>query len=247
MPPISYGNQIDRYIAKLTARTPLSTEDIAAVRSTIATFREVPAGRTFLEAGTTPRFVAVLLEGFAGPFRDLRSGARAIIDLAVSGDLLGCTSPLSGRLDLSVQALSPCMLALIESAAFERLLAGSPRFAEAHRTALDLEAAILRERVVTLGRRNAYQRLATVFCELYERLRLVGLTRDMSYDFPVSQADLGNYCGITPVHVNRTLRGLRESRLLTFRANRIEIHDYTQLRKLAEFDDSYLHLGRARA
>ncbi|MCF7702307.1 helix-turn-helix domain-containing protein [Loktanella sp. M215] len=46
--------------------------------------------------------------------------------------------------------------------------------------------------------------------------------------------------GLTSVHVNRTLRKLREAGLVTMREGRVEIMDLDGLVKLAEFDPAYL-------
>jgi CRP-like cAMP-binding protein len=87
-------------------------------------------------------------------------------------------------------------------------------------------------------------RIAHLLCELYVRLKLVGLADDDGYALPLTQADVADATGLTPVHVNRMLRKLRNDELLTFRNGRVTIHDWEGLQRVAEFDPTYLHLER---
>jgi DNA-binding transcriptional regulator LsrR (DeoR family) len=49
----------------------------------------------------------------------------------------------------------------------------------------------------------------------------------------VIQQEIGDHLGLTVVHVNRVLRGLRESGVVTLRAGVVTIHDRDRLRKIA--------------
>ena len=107
-----------------------------------------------------------------------------------------------------------------------------------------LDAAIHREKILSIGRRSALARIAHIFCELQVRLRLVGLGSDTGYALPLTQADLADVTGLTSVHVNRMLKKLRDENLLTFRGGKVTIGDWEGLQRLAEFDPTYLHLER---
>ena len=106
----------------------------------------------------------------------------------------------------------------------------------------NVDAAIHREWEVSLGRRSAVQRAAHLFCELHVRLGVVGLAEDNGYPLALSQAELAECLGLTPVHVNRVLRDLRERGLVEFRNGRVAFQDLPGLKKLAEFDPGYLYL-----
>jgi CRP-like cAMP-binding protein len=54
-----------------------------------------------------------------------------------------------------------------------------------------------------------------VLCEVYVRLRAVGLVNGQSYLMPVTQAELGDATGMSTVHVNRTLQELRRDGLIS--------------------------------
>ena len=106
-----------------------------------------------------------------------------------------------------------------------------------------LDAAMHRQWIFRLGRLDSAGRMAHLFCELYERLAMVGLGEEDGYALPLTQPDLAEACGVTGVHANRTLRALRERGLLTFRDGQVAIANLPELRRVAEFDPAYLYAG----
>lgn len=63
-----------------------------------------------------------------------------------------------------------------------------------------------------------------------------------TYELPLTQKQVAETVGLTPVHVNRMLRDLRTDGLLRFQHGRAEIPDWEALASLAEFDPGYLML-----
>ena len=107
-----------------------------------------------------------------------------------------------------------------------------------------LDAALHREWVMSLGRRSALARLAHLFCELKVRLEIIGMTDGLAYDLDLTQTTVAECLGLTPVHVNRTLKQLRQTGAVEFRGGRVTIHDWDRLTAIADFDPDYLHLER---
>lgn len=105
-----------------------------------------------------------------------------------------------------------------------------------------VDTAILREWITGLGQRPADRRIGHLFCELHARLAGVDLVSDGSFGFPISQIELGDTVGLSAVHVNRSLRSLREASLVTFRSGTVEMLDATRLRQMVGFDPRYLAL-----
>ncbi|NWM54972.1 winged helix-turn-helix domain-containing protein, partial [Escherichia coli] len=86
------------------------------------------------------------------------------------------------------------------------------------------DASIHREWEVSLGRRNAIERAAHLFCELQSRLLVVGAAEGNSFRLPITQNQFAECLGLTGVHVNRVLRELREAGLADFRGGQVTIH-----------------------
>lgn len=86
------------------------------------------------------------------------------------------------------------------------------------------------------------EQTAHLICELYVRLELVGLVDDNVLPMPLSQEELADALGASPVHTNRVLQDLRGRGLLSWSARRVEVLDLAGLQRLAEFDPVYLNL-----
>jgi CRP-like cAMP-binding protein len=111
-----------------------------------------------------------------------------------------------------------------------------------------IDAAIFREWIANVGRREAYGRIAHLLCEVFVRLRAVGLTNGQAYQLPITQAELGDATGLSTVHVNRTLQELRGNGLITTpRGGHVIIEDWDGLREAGEFDPTYLHIRKQAA
>ena len=69
--------------------------------------------------------------------------------------------------------------------------------------------------------------------ELYHRLRLRGLNRSYSIQFPLKQEDIADTLGLSTIHVNRTLHAFKEEGLLAIHKHELTILDYEALFTLA--------------
>lgn len=189
-------------------------------------------------------YSTILLSGIAVRRNDLRDGRRQYTELHVPGDFTDLHSFTLKYLDHDIVALSNCRFAVVPHERLRRITERFPHLTRVYWFATNLDAAISREWEVSLGSRNAIARMAHLLCETFVRLELVGLTRGMSYDLPISQQELSEMLGMTPVHANRTLQKMREQRLVEFAGGVATIHDLAALKEAAEFDDLYLYLDR---
>lgn len=235
---------IERHLVRLRARHEVSAGEEQAIRSMMGEVREYPRGRTFIHAGERIDYSTLLVSGLICRYKDLKGGERQISELHVPGDFADVHSYVLKRLDHNIMTLTACRVVMVPHDRLRAVTEAFPNLAYIYWFSTALDAAIHREWVLSLGRRSAVARLAALFCELQVRLELVGLADDRGFEFDVNQMELGECLGLTPVHVNRTLKQLREQRLVTFRDRRVDLHDLTGLRQLAEFDPSYLYLGR---
>ena len=102
------------------------------------------------------------------------------------------------------------------------------------------EAAIVGEHLIDTARRSAYERVSHLLLELFVRLKATGQTNGMSFNMPLTQELIGDALGLTTVHVNRTLRSLRQDRLIEMSCKCVTILDFDALSLLSDFDNSYL-------
>ncbi|MFW2830850.1 Crp/Fnr family transcriptional regulator [Sphingomonas sp. ID0503] len=233
---------IERHLARLHARHQLTAEEQHAIRATVAEVREFRRGMTVVRQGDRLSTSMLVVEGFLARYKDLAGGHRQISELHVPGDFADLHGFTLKRLDHSILTITDARIAIVPHERIGELVDAFPRIMRLYWFSTNLDAAIHREWVVSLGSRTALSRVAALFCELHTRLDVVGLMKGDSFEFPLNQSELGECMGLTAVHVNRTLRQIRERGLATFRRGRVDVHDLAGLREVAEFDDSYLYL-----
>lgn len=232
---------LDPFIRKLEHGADLTEADHSRIAS-IARVRQVGAGQTIIEQGERPDDVRLVLSGFAYRYKVLRDGKRQIVALLVPGDFCDLHVAILGAMDHGIAAMSLCTIADLSRATVLDLTEKYPRIGRALWWATLVDEAVLREWLVNIGRREAAPRMAHLFCELLVRLQAVGLADQASYPFPLTQVDLADALGLTPVHVNRTVQALRQAGLIVLKKRRLAIPDVRRLKAFCEFDPIYLHL-----
>ena len=235
---------VDRLMMKLRARDVVSEAEEELLRSVVREVRTLSAGRTIVRAGVTLSDCTLLIDGIVCRYRDLADGQRQIMELHIAGDFLDLHSFLLKRLEHNVGSLTAVSFALVPHDAIRTITERNPHLARMLWFSTLLDAAIHREKILSVGRRSAASRIAHLLCELFIRLEIVGLTDGNSYKLPLTQTDLADATGLTSVHVNRMLKRLRDDGLLTFRGGEVTIHDWERLKQVAEFDPAYLFLDR---
>lgn len=235
---------IERHLLKLRLRDTIDAAEEAALRGSVVDTVTHAAGRTIVRAGEELNYSTLLLDGLIGRYKDLKNGQRQITHVHVAGDFADLHGFTLKRLDHSLLALTPCTIARASHAKLREITETLPHLTRIMWFSTNVDAAIHREWEVSLGRRSAIQRAAHFFCELHVRLGAVGLAEEDGYRLAISQAELAECLGLTPVHVNRVLRELRERSLMEFRNGRVAFQDLPGLKRLAEFDPGYLYLDR---
>ena len=230
-----------RFLRKLRHGARLTSEAEDVLARLLDSTRTVEAREDLLAQGREPRYLPLIVGGWAGRYTILEDGRRQIISLLLPGDLCEPFGVLPRFMDNAITALTPVEMAMVRLDALRSAAQASPRIEEALWWDLLVSSAIERQHLVSLGRRTANERLGHLFCELHLRLSMVGLVdEDNSYEMPVTQADLGDLLGLSVVHVNRSLQDLRRTGMITLRDRRLTIHDLESLRELAMFDETYV-------
>ena len=233
---------IERHLNRLPPRHSISAAEEAAIRGLPDAPTRVPAGTLLIRAGKRLENSTLLLDGFLSRYKDMANGRRQVTEVAVPGDFADLHSFALKRLDHDIAAMSDCIVATVPHEKLEDLTRTHPRLTRIYWFTTNLDAAIHREWELSLGQRSAEQRLAALICELQVRLGLIGMADESGFDLPLKQVHLSECVGLTPVHVNRMLRVLRERGLMSFSGARVTLHDLPGLRRLAEFDEGYLYL-----
>jgi CRP-like cAMP-binding protein len=193
----------------------------------------------------------VLVSGFAFRQKLTGDGARQIIAIALPGNALDFQNLFLDVADHSVQMLTRGTVAFVSREQMQDLAFNNAAIAHAIMVKMLVEAAIYREWTLNVGRRDARTRVAHVLCELGTRLDALGLVKDYGYQLPMTQEELADAVGLTPVHVNRTLKALEAEGLIVRDRRKVSFPDWGRLREVGDFNARYLHLqpqpGRPKA
>ncbi|GJD60685.1 Crp/Fnr family transcriptional regulator [Methylobacterium frigidaeris] len=192
--------------------------------------------------GEEPRDVNLILAGWVCRYKQLADGSRQIMSFLLPGDLCDLNIFILRRMDHALGTLTPVVAAKISRDLLQEMLNADPRLTRALWWEVLVTAAIHREWLVNIGRRTALERVAHVLCEVFVRQQAVGRVRDGRCELPITQVELADALGLSAVHVNRTLRELRQAGLIDWRDKQLAIPDIDTLTAVARFDPDYLHL-----
>lgn len=228
---------------KLQNYVRLSHDDQAALEAVKpSSLLEVQPRRDIIREGDDPNAVRVIVSGWACRYKSLPDGRRQIVGLFVPGDFCDLNVYILREMDHSIGAITQVRYAAITPIEMDRLLGERPRIAQALWWHELVTSSIQREWLLNLGQRTAHERIGHLLVELFLRLRAVGLTQGNSCEFPLTQTDLAEATGLTPVHVNRMLQDLRGQGLIELTHRRLTIPDLAALMRAALFNPNYLHL-----
>jgi CRP-like cAMP-binding protein len=237
-----YRPMIESLILNLRARDVVHPHEADILHSLIVRERKFAVGEDLVRQGSRPSYSTLLLDGIAARYKVMEDGKRQITALHVSGDFVDLHAFPLKTMDHGIMALSPCQAAFFDHGDLKRITETEPHLARLLWLSTVIDGAIHREWIVAMGRRSKKSHLAHLFCELFLRLDVVNLASDKSFPFPLTQSEMADVLGISLVHLNKTLKILRNENVLAWENRTIAILDWDGLRRIAEFDPTYLNL-----
>ncbi|WP_244627756.1 Crp/Fnr family transcriptional regulator [Microvirga tunisiensis] len=234
-------------IRKLESIFTLSEDERHALQTLPMQVVAIKTDQAIVREGDSPSRACLILSGFACTYKVTAQGKRQIVSFNLPGDLPDLQSLHLTVLDNSISTISPCSVGFIQHEDLRDICERYPRLTAAFWRETLIDAAIFREWVLNVGRRDAYTRMAHVLCELLTRLRAVGLVEDHACDLPITQGEFADAIGVSTVHVNRVLQQLRADGLIELTGDRLKVPDWDRLKEAGEFDPTYLHLESNQA
>jgi CRP-like cAMP-binding protein len=235
---------LHRMMRKFERRADLHGDDREALLGLPYRVSRAEAGRYLVREGASTDYSILILSGLAYRHKFTADGSRQIVSIHIPGDFVDLEGALLNVADHNVQALTRCEIATVPSEALRKLVDTHPRLARAMWVDTLIDASIFREWIMNVGRRDARERLAHIFCEFARRLEVAGLGSTEGYELPMTQEQLADASGLTAVHVNRTLKGLDSEGLIRRERRFVYIPDWERLRDVAGFNELYLHLDQ---
>jgi CRP-like cAMP-binding protein len=247
MDALSGGSTLHPLIVKLESIAPVSDEERRAIVALPMTIRHVREDQDIVGDQDRPSQCCLMLEDLACRYKVLPGGKRQIHSFHIPGDIPDLQSLHLDIMDHNLGTLVSCKVGFIQHETVRNFIRSHPRIGDIFWRDTLIDAAVFREWIANVGRREAYGRVAHLLCELYVRLRAVRLANGKAYGLPITQAELADATGMTTVHVNRSLKRLREDGLIRLGKRSVIIEDWAGLQTAGEFDPTYLHLRKNAA
>ncbi|MEJ8859423.1 Crp/Fnr family transcriptional regulator [Variovorax robiniae] len=224
-------------------QTDLSDDERSALEGAISHTQTFPAGHVVVRQGVPVDISTLLVEGLMTRHVDAADGKRHLVAVHIPGDFVDLHAYALKKLDHDVAALTDVTVAIFKHASLERLQQVDNHLTRRLWFLTLLDAALHRQWIYRLASLNAVQRVAHFLCETNARLLAIDASDGNTFALPMTQADIGEVCSLTNVHVNRVLRELRELGLCQVRSSRVHITDLKGLIAKALFDPEYLYLN----
>lgn len=229
------------FLNKLEREVELSAADREALLSLPYKLRQLASGFYLFREGDIATSCCVITSGFVCRHKVVADGARQILSVHMRGDGIDFQNAILKHTDHSIQALTKVEFAEIPIRAVADLIDSHPGVARALWAETLVDASMHREWNANVGRRDARTRIAHLLCELGLREEAAGLCDRHVYVMPLTQEQLADATGLTPVHVNRVLQGLRADGVLARDRGLVKIADWDQLARIGDFRATYLH------
>ena len=233
---------LNPFIVKMQRRDGFSAQERAVLEDAVARVRVLGPHEDVVREGDRPTDSTLVLEGVTCRYNLLGDGKRQITAIHVTGDFVDLHSFPLKVMDHGVATLTTCRLGVVPHVRLKAITEQFPHLTRILWLSTLMDGSIHRQWIVTMGRMPALGQLAHLLCELYLRLEAVNEASDLRFRLPLTQTDLADTLGLTPVHVNRIVQELRQNGVVLWRTPDVQILDWDRLVELAEFDPRYLHL-----
>lgn len=238
MPP-SNGSPLAPFLARLLRRSELTRSEQQALLSLPS--REVLIGQNvvYVKPGQVNAEACVVADGLVARSDRNSKGQSQITALYIAGDMPDLFSVVQPKATWALSALTRTTLVSVPHSALRAVIDEYPRLGEALWRDCIVDAGILAQWTVNLGLRDAKARIAHFYCEMAYRYGVAPATGQIKFQLPITQQQLAETAGITPIHANRMLKQLRADGLVV-RHRTVWIDNWKALAAVAQFEPSYL-------
>jgi CRP-like cAMP-binding protein len=192
---------------------------------------QIERGGVIRGQGEDVEHVYLLVKGWVTSSILLPEGERQIIRVHLAGDLLGVPSLALETSADTLTAVTGAEVRPVATRDYFRLYSEAPRVAAALFLKAQQERVALMDRLTAVGRTSSGRRLASLLVNLYDRLVPLQPGLDDYFHLPLTQVDLADMLGITPIHMNRVIKMLKATGLIDFSGSKVRLNDVAKLRE----------------
>jgi len=217
---------------------PVDRATLSVIEKMKTNHQRVPAGREVIREGDADPRVYTLYSGWAFRYKTLSDGRRQILNFLMPGDLIGFQAQMFDVAPHAVQTLTEAELCVMSRRSIWNLFETSPELAFDATWLTAHEEGVVDDNLLTVGRRNATERIAALLMYLYRRARAIDLLEQDALALPITQAHIADALGLSLVHTNKSLRRLHHLNICHFSHGRLVMLDPHAMRTMADYFDS---------
>jgi CRP-like cAMP-binding protein len=232
-------SSLQSFVDRLTSRSVLSSAEQRRLLDLPISVRQVEPNEDFVRLGERVGHASLVVEGLVGRFDQNSRGDRQITALHIKGEMPDLHSVVQPTATSALQALTTSTIITVAHGALRSATADYPAIAEALWRDTMVDSMILAQWVMNMGRRDAKSRVAHLLCEMACRYGTRPREGKVVFQLPMTQVQLADATGLTPVHVNRTLKALERIGTL-FRHKTVRVNDWDALVEMGDFNSGYL-------
>lgn len=229
-------------VRRIASVIKISEEEKSAIRELPIRRSEIKADQDVVREGESPTRMFFIAEGMTATYKIVSDSRRQIVGFHLPGDAPDLQSLHLRSLDVSIATITPSTIGFVPHTAILEICDRFPRLTTAFWRHTLVDAAIFREWMANIGQRSAPTRIAHLLCELFVRFRAVGAATADTINFPITQAEIADSMGLSSVHVNRSLMGLRAKGYFVLQDGTLQVLDWEGLQMAGDFSPHYLHL-----
>jgi CRP/FNR family transcriptional regulator len=173
--------------------------------------RKVDAGCEIIAQGSESSFYSNIMRGVVKLCKVMPDGRQQIVGLQFAPDFVG--RPYVRESTLSAEAATDAEICVFPRNLIDRMISETPELQRSlHDQALkELDAA--REWMLTLGRRTAEEKVASLL-DLIATHAEPQTATSTAFDLPLSRAEIADFLGLTIETVSRQMTRLRKSGII---------------------------------
>jgi CRP-like cAMP-binding protein len=222
-------------LRELTLFVPHSPVELALVQALKQRERSLRAGETLIHEGQTDAPLYTLLSGWGFRFKTLSDGRRQILNFLLAGDFIGVQQKMADAAAHGVVMLTDARLCVFQRDALWELHKQQPSMGFNITWLTAHEESLVDDNLLSIGRRSAEERIATLLIQLFKRAAALQADRGASgVPFPLTQQHIADGLGLSLVHTNKTLRKLERRGLHHIADGRLFLRDVKALARLAD-------------
>lgn len=212
-----------------------SNEEIAFIQQFKTRSLALAQGATIIAEGSASEDLYTLYSGWAYRFKTLSDGRRQILNFLLPGDFIGLQEKIAETSPYGIEAMTPVLLCRFDRNGLWELYRNHPGLGYDVTWITATQKHVLDENLLSVGRRSAIERVATLLVQIFKRLKMLGLARGNTIDFPLNQQHIADALGLSLVHTNKTLRRLSQMGFHRIGQGELTVNNPVALQQVADY------------